>query len=730
MPRLVPVDHDPFAPSPKGRNLVPVEHDPFIASETAARAAAYAVDKARTAETLAGQPAPRSANERLMDEFKAGAGDLGYGAANLPLGVAQLAKHMTPDRFENKETTQQFDAYLENREAARAKELKDTGREAVGRSLEFIGEAALPGAGLSKLKTAATKTGRIVQGLTVGGGFGAAQPVTTQGDYVGQKVVQTGTSALLAAVLAAGVEAAPWVAGKVGNIVNAMTKSGHDRIAGNLLNKAAGDKQAEIVKALIANKQIVPGSQQTTAEIAVPYQQPVFSALEANVSRHAPTEFNALDRQRKLARMQAVSSVAGTPRQYADAEAARAAATGPMRETALGMAQDTNLVVPALEKAVAANLPKATAAKEQAVEMAIKAGRAQMAAENFVPIPGFPRIAPQYAPVGRLEHIATKEADKQAALSLSHGKKAYDAQAHLSGMENAGIAPIRFSDFSSKIAAAGRRRGVTELEEKSLQDFGEKLARRAASNKDGMIHPEDIYTARKEAGLTIQRYAKEFGNFDQKLTAGLEKNVQGWIDDAIEGAGGVGWRDYLATYGKMTKPLEQMRIGQALKTALRDSATGETPGKFLRLLDDERKLLGNANIKRGSLSDKLEKPAIKALAQVGGDLDRTLANKSLATKGATVADGLIGGNVHMPTSPRTLEIASVIFNRMMNALGGKAQTGVTAVLGRAALNPPVAAGLMQNAAKNAATNKAIAEALFRASKYGAGGAGYAAGSQF
>ena len=638
---------------------------PDIASETAARAAAYAADKARTAETLAGQPAPRSANDRLMDEMNAGAGDLGYGAANLPLGAAQLAKHMTPDRFENKETTQQFDAYLENRAAARAKELKDAGRERVGRGLEFIGESVLPVAGLSKMKTAATGAGRIAQGLAVGGGFGAALPVTTQSDYAGQKGVQIGLSALLSGGLAAGLEAAPWVAGKAGNMVNAMTKRGHDKIAGKMLNKAAGDKQAEIVKALLKNKQIVPGSQQTAAELAVPYQQPVFSGLEDDVLRYAPTEANALANQRQLARMQAVSSVAGTPRQYADAEAARAAVTGPMRETALGMAQDTNLVVPALEKAVAANLPKAT-----------------------------------------------------------------DAQAYLSRLENAGIAPIRLSDFSGKIAAAGRRRGITELEEKSLQDFGEKLARRAASNKDGMIHPEDIYTARKEAGLTVQRYAKEFGNFDQKLTAGLEKNVQGWIDDAIEGAGGVGWRDYLATYGKMTKPLEQMRIGQALKKALKDPATGETPGKFIRLLDDERKVLANANIKRGSLSDKLEKPAIKTLAQVGGDLDRTLANKALAVKGATVADRLAGENVHLPQSPRTLEIASVMYNRLINAMGGKMQVGVSDVLGKAFLNPPVAAKLMQNAAKNEATNKAIADALFRASKYGAGGAGYAAGSQF
>jgi hypothetical protein len=72
----------------------------------------------------------------------------------------------------------------------------------------------------------------------------------------------------------------------------------------------------------------------------------------------------------------------------------------------------------------------------------------------------------------------------------------------------------------------------------------------------GYIDARDLYTIRKEVGTTIKKYAKETENWDKKLTSKLEREIQLFIDDAIESAGGVGWKDYLAEFSKRSKQME------------------------------------------------------------------------------------------------------------------------------------------------------------------------------
>lgn len=129
---------------------------------------------------------------------------------------------------------------------------------------------------------------------------------------------------------------------------------------------------------------------------------------------------------------------------------------------------------------------------------------------------------------------------------------------------------------------------ATDVATKVLGDVKEKLARLAGES--GKIDAQDLYTVRKELGNTIQKYAKETQTWDKRMTAGLERDIQKRIDDAIEGAGGTGWRAYLAEFAQRSKALEAdlARKKASLKPLQRTDLRGG-----VQTADDMRPMLPN-----------------------------------------------------------------------------------------------------------------------------------------
>ena len=104
--------------------------------------------------------------------------------------------------------------------------------------------------------------------------------------------------------------------------------------------------------------------------------------------------------------------------------------------------------------------------------------------------------------------------------------------------------------------------------------------------KDGFIDADDLYTIRKKIGTTVGVFSRETANWDKKQTAKLERQIQLYIDDAIESAGGKGWGDYLKTYASglkgvdlhKTREREAKLIAAGIKAShLGELAAGELP---------------------------------------------------------------------------------------------------------------------------------------------------------
>ena len=102
-----------------------------------------------------------------------------------------------------------------------------------------------------------------------------------------------------------------------------------------------------------------------------------------------------------------------------------------------------------------------------------------------------------------------------------------------------------------------------DLIQKTLGAVKEKLV--SLADDAGNIDARELYTVRKKLGNTIASFSRETANWDKKQTAGLEREVQKLIDDAIEGAGGTDWRKYLSTYSA------GMKVADTQKTAAREA---------------------------------------------------------------------------------------------------------------------------------------------------------------
>lgn len=97
----------------------------------------------------------------------------------------------------------------------------------------------------------------------------------------------------------------------------------------------------------------------------------------------------------------------------------------------------------------------------------------------------------------------------------------------------------------------------------------------------GVIDAHDLYTLRKE-GIN-ERIMQILGQTDPKISAKVTRSVlqevRPLIDDAIEKAGGTGWRDYLKTYSQGMQAIDQKAMAAQAAKLFEDS-----PKEYVRLV--------------------------------------------------------------------------------------------------------------------------------------------------
>lgn len=248
--------------------------------------------------------------------------------------------------------------------------------------------------------------------------------------------------------------------------------------------------------------------------------------------------------------------------------------------------------------------------------------------------------------------------DEAAIAAAQESRAAATAPLRESALKNANIVGVSTQKILRQLRGVESQPGIraSDVISKSLSEVKDKIA--ALTNDDGFINAKDLYTIRKELGNVIKKNAQETQNWDRRLTAGLQDQVQGYIDDAIESAGGKGWKQYLATYAEKSKPINQMETLQALRDRVLNAGTDANTGE--RILSQAK--FSNAVNNQSSAAElrKILTPEqFNSLKQISADLDRSAlsatsgrgagSNTTQNLSTAYVIGQALGGNA--PQSP-------------------------------------------------------------------------------
>jgi hypothetical protein len=163
--------------------------------------------------------------------------------------------------------------------------------------------------------------------------------------------------------------------------------------------------------------------------------------------------------------------------------------------------------------------------------------------------------------IGGLERFGGEAADR----SLVVGQDSRSAAQVAANLRAQGLAPLDISGVVNKLRQqAFNAANVSPTRASVFSAFADALERRAAQF-DGYIDATGLHLARREMGQFVADTLK--GSDPQTIRLGTSKLIgeaQPLIDDAIEAAGGKGWKDYLNTFSQGMRKAEQQDFGRKL----------------------------------------------------------------------------------------------------------------------------------------------------------------------
>jgi hypothetical protein len=441
-----------------------------------------------------------------------------------------------------------------------------------------------------------------------------------------------------------------------GSLLAPFTESGRSGIVAQAFQKAATDARMAADNIQSAPS-YVPGVRPTTAELA---DDTGISALYKALINRQGAPFTDRANANDAARQAYLAQAFGNETTLNAAKAARDAQTAPLRNSALNAANDTTNNILNLEQQIAQKQASKAQALQQYGQMATGAAEQNTFANNWTPVPGMPRVPGILSPNAEL--VPTYQAGAQDAAKIAAQRQA-ELEAAQAARSSVPYVPLQSAPLLDSIRGTLNIPGVrsSDVAANTLGDIEAKIAKFTDAN--GNIDARDLYTIRKEIGNTIETHAKASNNWDKKMTAGLEKNIQGAIDNSIVSAGGTDWPAYLQQYQDLSKGINAMQTGQAITKAATNPGKDQLSQPLFA-----RQMANNAQ----DVADMGARSS-DVLTRVNQDLKRSAAPlNAMRTPGSDTAQNLVG-------------------NAMLNGLLGRIPLGplgsITGKLGSAIYSP-------------------------------------------
>lgn len=168
---------------------------------------------------------------------------------------------------------------------------------------------------------------------------------------------------------------------------------------------------------------------------------------------------------------------------------------------------------------------------------------------------------PEQLRMGQLATRAGNFATDQAEASLAAGQASREAQAMADDLRAQGLQPLDVSGVVRHLLSeADNAQFVNPARYRVLSEFAKNLQARAAKFV-GVIDAAGLYELRKNMGQVVSDI---LGPTEPKAlqahTAQIIGETTPLIDNAIEAAGGKGWRDYLKTFSDGMKKIERQQF--------------------------------------------------------------------------------------------------------------------------------------------------------------------------
>lgn len=578
-------------------------------------------------------------------------------------------------------------------------------REFITPTVEMLGTAGggLVGAGAGTLVAPGVGTATGAVG-GAGLGYGMAKEVLNLADiYIGGKAPRQGTAQITEPVRNV-LEGATYetggrllgpafgyVAGKVADLRQIPKQK-----AADIARNALGPDLPEVLNALKAAQGQGVSAAQATANL----NSPTWQALIDRATARDPRFLRALEQSQGEVSINALSKLAGgatAAEARGTIEQAKAnlnAMTGPQREAALNRANLGKSV--AEYEAQAGKLSAEAAAEVQKVRDLISAGNAAEAWTRLDLIKrGLPVGATKYTYAGELAEKAFNEwSNKAAQASLDLGQGARFAQSAADAMRSVGIKPLEGQKLAQNISTIANNPSFAgnDVLAGAIKNVADDILK--WTNSGGVIDARALDAIRKNsvnAAIAKLRPGMD-ATAQRNLAASVLTDIRPALVDAIESAGGSGYRQYLADYAKgMSAIAEKKLTGKALELWKGDKDA------FVRLVQNEspevvEKILGPGKYNIATeLADStmtvLQDQAKKRLAEI--------SIKEQASAGQEALKQLLLDNMSKLRVPSYLSAVAATTNKALQILENKIGAKTMGTLTEALKTPEGAAKLLE-----------------------------------
>ena len=406
---------------------------------------------------------------------------------------------------------------------------------------------------------AASKKGRVALRVAGGGGAGAAGAAMTDQDAFDATVVG-GAFPLVANIGKHGL----------GYVFDKLSGRFDKVQAGQIIRNLIAEKSSDILKALkTASKDVKANTAEFLAERGL--LTPELAAATRIVSggkASKPLEKVALARKAQQnamrQQMMGAETQTGAVKNISEAKKQVRITTEPQRVGELGKADiGRTQILPAESKAaeqsaIAANeAARARRIYAKSEDESLILGQMDDLGDTFDP----QAINKQRARVSSTQQFAGEAADRAAvAGEEARSKSEIAANLRAQGLKELDISGVvnrlRQQAFDAADVAPDRANVFSA--------FADALERRAAKF-GGIIDATGLHLARREMGQFVANTLK--GSDPQSIRLGTSQLIgeaQPLIDDAIEAAGGRGWRDYLDSFSQSMRKIERQDFGRKL----------------------------------------------------------------------------------------------------------------------------------------------------------------------